>query len=102
MHFFEVLIRKVFKYRLIERISYLNSRYRTFSVIILAFHLQFLSTTPKCPLCAYVVPTYELDRRVANFPTNKSELVRLSRNKLAIPFHRKVFIYNQYASNFSK
>lgn len=63
---------------------------------------QFLATTPKCPTCAYVVPTYELDRRVANFPANKSELVRLSRSKLAIPFHRKVFIYNQYASNFSR
>ncbi|XP_059061199.1 beta-1,4-glucuronyltransferase 1-like isoform X1 [Achroia grisella] len=63
---------------------------------------KFLAKAPKCPLCAYVVPTYELDRRVANFPTNKSELLRLSRKKLAIPFHRKVFIYNQYASNFSR
>ncbi|KAL0839224.1 hypothetical protein ABMA28_015996 [Loxostege sticticalis] len=63
---------------------------------------RFLATAPKCPLCAYVVPTYELDRRVANFPANKSELLRLSKNKLAIPFHRKVFIYNQYASNFSR
>ncbi|KAJ8726725.1 hypothetical protein PYW08_015122 [Mythimna loreyi] len=63
---------------------------------------NFLASTPKCPLCAYVVPTYELDRRVAKFPANKSELVRLSRSKLAIPFHRKVFIYNQYASNFSR
>ncbi|XP_028163226.1 beta-1,4-glucuronyltransferase 1 isoform X2 [Ostrinia furnacalis] len=63
---------------------------------------KFLATAPRCPLCAYVVPTYELDRRVANFPANKSELLRLSKNKLAIPFHRKVFIYNQYASNFSR
>ncbi|CAB3222709.1 unnamed protein product [Arctia plantaginis] len=63
---------------------------------------KFLENTPKCPLCAFVVPTYELDRRVANFPVNKSELVRLSKRKLAIPFHRKVFIYNQYASNFSR
>lgn len=62
----------------------------------------FLSKAPKCPLCAYVVPTYELDKRVAEFPANKSELLRLSKNKLAIPFHRKVFIYNQYASNFSR
>ncbi|XP_026745201.1 beta-1,4-glucuronyltransferase 1-like [Trichoplusia ni] len=63
---------------------------------------KFLATTPKCPLCAYVVPTYELDQRVAKFPANKSEIVRLSKRKLAIPFHRKVFIYNQYASNFSR
>ncbi|XP_049865061.1 beta-1,4-glucuronyltransferase 1-like isoform X2 [Pectinophora gossypiella] len=62
----------------------------------------FLGRTPKCPLCAYVVPTYELDRRVATFPANKSEVLRLSRHKLAIPFHRKVFIYNQFASNFSR
>ncbi|CAG9791712.1 unnamed protein product [Diatraea saccharalis] len=63
---------------------------------------NFLATVPRCSLCAYVVPTYELDKRVANFPANKSELLRLSKNKLAIPFHRKVFIYNQYASNFSR
>lgn len=63
---------------------------------------DFLDTAPSCQLCAYVVPTYELDRRVASFPANKSELLRLSHNKLAIPFHRKVFIYNQYASNFSR
>ncbi|XP_023944209.1 beta-1,4-glucuronyltransferase 1 isoform X1 [Bicyclus anynana] len=63
---------------------------------------NFLAKTPKCPLCAYVVPTYELDKRVATFPANKSELLRLSRNKLAIPFHMKVFIYNQYASNFTR
>lgn len=63
---------------------------------------EFLATTPKCQLCAYVVPTYELDTRVTKFPANKSELIRLSKNKLAVPFHRKVFIYNQYASNFSK
>lgn len=63
---------------------------------------SFLAKAPKCPLCAYVVPTYELDKRVATFPANKSELLRLSRNKLAIPFHRKVFIYNQYASNFTR
>ncbi|CAH4036621.1 unnamed protein product [Pieris brassicae] len=63
---------------------------------------RFLTKAPKCQLCAYVVPTYELDKRVAIFPPNKKELLRLSRSKLAIPFHRKVFIYNQYASNFTK
>lgn len=63
---------------------------------------RFLTSIPKCSLCAYVVPTYELDMRVATFPANKSVLLRLSKNKLAIPFHRKVFIYNQYASNFSR
>lgn len=51
--------------------------------------------------CAYVVPTYELDERVT-FPKNKSELIRLVNKGLARPFHQKVFIYNQYATNFSR
>ncbi|XP_050681736.1 beta-1,4-glucuronyltransferase 1 [Leptidea sinapis] len=62
----------------------------------------FFTKTPKCELCAYVIPTYELDTRVANFPVNKKALLRLSKNKLAVPFHRRVFIYNQYASNFTR
>lgn len=52
-------------------------------------------------LCAYVIPTYELDNRVP-FPPNKSELVRLANKGLARPFHHKVFIYNQYATNFTR
>ena len=51
--------------------------------------------------CAYVVPTYELDERV-HFPPNKSELMRLARKGLARPFHEKVFIFNQFATNFSR
>ncbi|XP_065344273.1 beta-1,4-glucuronyltransferase 1 [Cloeon dipterum] len=56
-----------------------------------------------CPdgLCAFVIPTYELDERV-RFPQNKSELVRLAKKGLARPFHQKVFIYNQFATNFTK
>lgn len=41
------------------------------------------------PLCAYVIPTYELDERV-RFPRNKSDLVRLASKGLARPFHHKV------------
>lgn len=52
-------------------------------------------------LCAFVIPTFELDDRV-RFPTNKSELLRLARKDLARPFHHKVFIYNQFATNFSR
>jgi beta-1,4-glucuronyltransferase 1 len=59
----------------------------------------------KCPymnnLCAYVIPTYELDERV-RFPRNKSDLIRLANKGLARPFHNKVFIYNQFATNFSR
>lgn len=51
--------------------------------------------------CAYVIPTYEIDERV-QFPPNKTELIRLANKGLARPFHHKVFIYNQYATNFSR
>lgn len=51
--------------------------------------------------CAYVIPTYEVDERLT-FPPNKSELVRLAKKNLARPFHHKVFIYNQYATNFTR
>ncbi|XP_068082906.1 beta-1,4-glucuronyltransferase 1 [Anabrus simplex] len=52
-------------------------------------------------LCAYVIPTYELDERV-RFPRNKTDLIRLAKKGLARPFHQKVFIYNQFATNFSR
>lgn len=63
---------------------------------------KFLRTS-RCPnqLCAYVVPTFELDERV-RFPRNKTDLIRLANKGLARPFHYKVFIYNQYATNFSR
>ncbi|XP_063228975.1 beta-1,4-glucuronyltransferase 1-like [Bacillus rossius redtenbacheri] len=51
--------------------------------------------------CAYVIPTYELDERV-RFPHNKTELIRLAKKGLARPFHHKVFIFNQFATNFSR
>ncbi|XP_059608205.1 beta-1,4-glucuronyltransferase 1 [Phlebotomus argentipes] len=63
---------------------------------------KFLRHT-KCPnnQCAYVIPTYELDNR-ARFPRDKPDLIRLARKGLARPFHHKVFIYNQYATNFTR
>lgn len=54
-----------------------------------------------CDKCAYVIPTYELDSRV-RFPQNKTELIRLARKGLARPFHQKVFIHNQFATNFTR
>lgn len=57
--------------------------------------------TDACDKCAYVIPTYELDSRV-RFPQNKTELVRLARKGLARPFHQKVFIHNQFATNFTR
>lgn len=62
---------------------------------------KFLQNAECKTRCAYVIPTYELDERVV-FPANKSELVRLAYKGLARPFHQKVFIFNQYATNFSK
>ncbi|XP_026469803.1 beta-1,4-glucuronyltransferase 1-like [Ctenocephalides felis] len=57
---------------------------------------------PNCTgQCAYVVPTYELDIRV-EFPKNKADLLRLAAKGLARPFHHKIFIYNQFATNFTK
>lgn len=52
-------------------------------------------------LCAYVIPTFEIDDRV-RYPSSKTELLRLVKKGLARPFHEKVFIYNQYATNFSR
>lgn len=64
--------------------------------------LEVFMKADGCPsLCAYVIPTYEVDERVP-FPKNKSELVRLKGRGLARPFHHKVFIYNQYATNFTR
>ena len=48
----------------------------------------------------YVIPTYELDYKVP-FPSNKSELIQLVHEKKAQPFHYKIFIHNQYATNYS-
>ncbi|KAF5300432.1 hypothetical protein FQA39_LY02231 [Lamprigera yunnana] len=61
----------------------------------------FLKSVACKSMCAYVIPTFEIDHRV-RFPPNKTELVRLARKGLARPFHQKVFIYNQFATNFSK
>lgn len=62
---------------------------------------KFLKKTMCKNLCAYVVPTYEIDNR-AEFPITKDDLLRLVRKGLARPFHQKVFIYNQFATNFTR
>lgn len=67
----------------------------------LAERLDAFLRRQRCTTCAYVIPTYELDERV-RFPQNKSELVRLANKGLARPFHQKVFIFNQFATNFTK
>lgn len=62
---------------------------------------KFLRKTKCQNLCAYVIPTYELDTRV-KFPRDKLDIIRLAKKGLARPFHHKVFIYNQYATNFTR
>ncbi|CAD7077698.1 unnamed protein product [Hermetia illucens] len=62
---------------------------------------KFLRNVKCTKLCAYVIPTYEIDLRV-RFPSSKDDLLRLVKKGLARPFHQKVFIYNQYATNFSR
>ena len=54
-----------------------------------------------CVKCAFVIPTYEISQSAAR-PANKGELAELvSRNK-AQPFHSKIFVHNQFATNFSR
>lgn len=50
---------------------------------------------------AYVIPTFEVDSRVG-FPRSKEDVLKLVEKKLARPFHQKIFIYNQFATNFSR
>ncbi|KAF6205241.1 hypothetical protein GE061_019409 [Apolygus lucorum] len=57
--------------------------------------------TENCTKCAYVIPTYELATNWP-FPRTKKQLVRLSRNGLARPFHQKIFLLNSFATNHSK
>jgi len=56
---------------------------------------------PQPPKVAYVIPTFEVDKR-SRFPKTKKEVIRLATRGLARPFHQKVFIFNQYATNFSR
>lgn len=64
---------------------------------------SFLTSTPalKCKKCAFVVPTYEVDER-SPLPYNRSSLLRLASKGRARPFHQKVFVHNQHATNFSR
>ncbi|KAF2359253.1 Nucleotide-diphospho-sugar transferase [Trinorchestia longiramus] len=54
-----------------------------------------------CEKCAFVIPTYEIDEK-APLPTNASEILQLVSTSRARPFHEKVFIHNQYSTNFSQ
>lgn len=53
-----------------------------------------------CQKCVYVVPTYEMPEKLP-IPRSKAELLERVHRKQGRPFHAKVFIHNQYATNHS-
>ena len=63
--------------------------------------LSYFLNGNTCAKCAFVIPTYELSDK-AVFPATKAELVSLLHKKLAQPFHSKIFVHNQFATNFSR
>ena len=67
----------------------------------MAKHLSMFLNSNTCSKCAFVVPTYEIHDK-AELPANKSELLHLIKMLRAQPFHSKVFLHNQFATNFSQ
>lgn len=59
---------------------------------------EFLRRPDVCDMCAFVVPTYEVDIG-QTLPNNKSELLNLVKQNKAQPFHKVIFIHNQFATN---
>ena len=64
---------------------------------------QFLGSrqAAACGRCVFVVPTYEVDEK-ERFPESAEQLLHLLRKKRARPFHEKVLIHNQFATNHSR
>uniref|UniRef100_T1JA84 Beta-1,4-glucuronyltransferase 1 n=1 Tax=Strigamia maritima TaxID=126957 RepID=T1JA84_STRMM len=60
---------------------------------------MFLRRPDVCDPCSFVVPTYEVEASVPRLPLTKSELIKLVNKRQAQPFHKVIFIYNQYATN---
>jgi hypothetical protein len=52
-------------------------------------------------LCAYVIPVYEIDEK-AGFPRNKSEMLKLTKDKKARPFHQKIYATAQSATDYAR
>jgi len=61
---------------------------------------QFLRKSRCNKLCAYVIPVYEIDEK-AGFPRNKSEMLKMAKNKMARPFHQDVYKTAQSATNYA-
>jgi N-acetyllactosaminide beta-1,3-N-acetylglucosaminyltransferase len=62
---------------------------------------QFLRNSQCEKLCAYVIPVYEIDDK-AEFPRNKSEILKLAKDGMARQFHQKVYKPAQFATNYSR
>ena len=62
---------------------------------------QFLRKSQCSNLCAYVIPVYEIDEK-AGFPQNKSAMLKLTKNKMARPFHQKIYALAQSATDYAR
>jgi N-acetyllactosaminide beta-1,3-N-acetylglucosaminyltransferase len=62
---------------------------------------QFLRNSQCEKLCAYVIPVYEIDEK-AEFPQNKSEMLKLTNSRMARPFHQKTYPTAQFSTNYNR
>jgi N-acetyllactosaminide beta-1,3-N-acetylglucosaminyltransferase len=62
---------------------------------------QFLRMSQCEKLCAYVIPVYEIDEK-ASFPRNKSDMLKLAKDKMARPFHQKIYGLAQSATDYAR
>jgi len=65
---------------------------------------SFLSrqSTNSSLLSAYVIPTYEISDAETRLPANKTELVRLVKEKRARQFHQALYSINQKSSDLKR
>jgi N-acetyllactosaminide beta-1,3-N-acetylglucosaminyltransferase len=62
---------------------------------------KFLRKSRCKKLCAYVIPVYEIDEK-ADFPKKKDEMLKLAKNKIARPFHGKLYKTAQSATDYAR
>ena len=62
---------------------------------------QFLRNSQCKRLCAYVIPVYEIDEKV-DFPRNKTEMLKLAKNKMARPYHKEIYATAQHATDYAR
>ena len=62
---------------------------------------QFLRKSQCDKLCAYVIPVYEVEEN-ASFPRNKSEMLKLAKNRIARRYHQITYPYAHNATNYNR